>query len=89
MFVGGLSGEASWGPLGCSFEASDGPSWGLLGALWVSWGPLRSLLGPLGRLSGASWASGADFRFVFPHLGPFWGCLGAILGASWAVLLRP
>ena len=53
------------------------------GPFFASWGPLAGLLGPLGRLLGASWGL---FMASWGPLGPSWGPLGALLGAFWALL---
>eukprot|EP00959_Pyramimonas_sp_CCMP1952_P335255 7019966-Pyramimonas_sp.AAC.1 len=71
-----------------------GPSWGRLGALSESPGPVlglsRDLSGPLRASFGQPWEVflGSPLK---KHLldiipGPSWGRLGALLGLSWAVL---
>ena len=94
---------ASFGPLGRLLGRLGGllgPLWGLLGAFWgggldfsVLGSPLEPLLGPswgllvrLGRHLGRLGGPLGPFR---GRLGSFVGRLGAILGASWAVLERP
>jgi len=60
-----------------------GASWGLWGGLWTLVGRLGLLLGPPGRLSGATWVPLGGFGKVFgPSCGDFSSSRGPP-GASW------
>ena len=102
--------KAFRGPSGGSLEASGGAGWGphlcVLGALRGLLGPLGGLLGPpggsLGRKARIADSWSPSWAPPGAILGPFLGCLeavlcrlgallgrcGALLGACWAVLGR-
>ena len=75
--------EASWIPLGASWDVSWELLGGLLGrpgGLLAAPGSSWTLLGASGEPLGASWGPLGGL------LGASWGHLGAILGPSWGIL---
>ena len=78
--------SASWGCFGAifgAFEALLGLSWGIFGSLG---GPLGAILEDIDQRGGGPLTALPLWSPRSRRSGPSWDALGAVLGASWAVL---